>query len=51
MGAMVRLGVGRGEGKPEWDWGSRQECAASGREGGLLFLRLGTGTGDRFFSG
>lgn len=51
MGATVRLGVGRGEGKPQWDWGSGRECTAPGRRGGLGFSFSGPGTEARFVSG
>lgn len=50
MGAMVRPIVGPGEGKPEWDWGSRRECTALGHRGGLGFSSPGTGTRAWFSS-
>lgn len=51
MGAMVRLGMGRGEGKPSWDWDSGRQCTAPGRRGDLGFPFAGPGTGARFVRG
>lgn len=51
MGAMVSLGVGRGDGKPQWDWGSGQECTPPGSQKGLDFSSLGSGTEAQFVAG
>ena len=48
MGAMVSRWVGRGGGKPEWDWGCGREGAQL--QGGLGFSFSGPGTGAWFVS-
>lgn len=51
MGAMVSLGVGPGDGKPQWDWGSGRECTAPGSQRGLGFSLLGSETEAQFVAG
>lgn len=48
MGAMVSRWVGRGGGKPEWDWGCGRE--GTQLQGGLGFSFSGPGTGAWFVS-